>query len=233
MADLDVKGTLGINNADSNVIIDSTDKLTGIVKLADGNVTVDGITTSGAIYADGGVLTVNGNTSTTGYTELREAVKLVVNSGSEFKINNGNVNTNIVLDSDDEINGTVNMEMGKLTLETLETEGTILASGGQFIVNGNNTLNGVTSIAGAVTTTVNGTLGINNSDTNTNIVLDSNDSIEGGKVDLQNGKLTLNGFTTTNGEIAASGGNVVVNGTNNLSGKTTIEKMLLQISMVA
>ena len=63
----------------------------------------------------GGVLTVNGNTSTTGYTELREAVKLVVNSGSEFKINNGNVNTNIVLDSDDEINGTVNMEMGKLT----------------------------------------------------------------------------------------------------------------------
>ena len=26
------------------------------------------------------------------------------------------------------------------------------------------------------------------------------------KVDLQNGKLTLNGFTTTNGEIAASGG---------------------------
>ncbi len=227
MADLDVKGTLGINNADSNVIIDSTDKLTGIVKLADGNVTVDGITTSGAIYADGGVLTVNGNTSTTGYTELREAVKLVVNSGSEFKINNGNVNTNIVLDSDDEINGTVNMEMGKLTLETLETEGTILASGGQFIVNGNNTLNGVTSIAGAVTTTVNGTLGINNSDTNTNIVLDSNDSIEGGKVDLQNGKLTLNGFTTTNGEIAASGGNVVVNGTNNLSGKTTIEKNVI------
>ena len=108
-------------------------------------------------------------------------MKLVVNSGSEFKINNGNVNTNIVLDSDDEINGTVNMEMGKLTLETLETEGTILASGGQFIVNGTNTLNGVTSIAGAVTTTVNGTLGINNSDTNTNIVLDSNDSIEGGK----------------------------------------------------
>ena len=50
-----LKGTLGINNADSNVIIDSTDKLTGIVKLADGNVTVDGITTSGAIYADGGV----------------------------------------------------------------------------------------------------------------------------------------------------------------------------------
>ena len=67
-------------------------------------------------------------------------MKLVVNSGSEFKINNGNVNTNIVLISDDEINGTVNMEMGKLTLETLETEGTILASGGQFIVNGNNTL---------------------------------------------------------------------------------------------
>ncbi len=227
LADLDVKGTLGINNADSNVIIDSTDKLTGLVKLSDGNVTVDSITTPGGIYADGGVLTVNGNTSTTGYTELREAVKLVVNSGSEFKLNNGNVNTNIVLDSDDEINGTVNMEMGKLTLETLETEGTILASGGQFIVNGNNTLNGVTSIAGAVTTTVNGTLGINNSDTNTNIVLDSNDSIEGGKVDLQNGKLTLNGFTTTNGEIAASGGNVVVNGTNNLSGKTTIEKNVI------
>ena len=46
MADLDVKSTLGINNADSNVIIDSTDKLTGDSKLADGNVTVDGITTS-------------------------------------------------------------------------------------------------------------------------------------------------------------------------------------------
>lgn len=223
-ADVEIKGALNLNNANSSVLLNSTDKLTGQLNLSEGTVTLDSLVISGGIVAEGGNLVVNGVTKTSGYTELRDGVDITVSQGSTFELNNNNVNTNVVLNTGDEIKGTVDMKQGKLTLESFNTTGTILASGGQFIVNGNNTLNGVTSIAGAVATTVNGTLGINNSDANTNIVLDSNDSIEGGKVDLQNGKLTLNGFTTTNGEIAASGGNVVVNGTTNLSGKTTIEK---------
>lgn len=221
---VNIQGNFDINNAASNILLDSNDTLNGFVVLRDGNLTIDGVTTNnGGLNLNGGTLNVYGQNSFAGYSLVRKAAKLIVNEGAEFKIN-GSAQTEIVLDSDDEINGTFNMQNGKLTLEALETEGTILASGGQFIVNGNTMLNGVTTIAGAVNTTVNGTLGINNSDINTNIVLNSDDSIEGGKVDLQQGKLTLDGFTTATGEIAASGGTVVVTGDTNLSGKTTIDE---------
>ena len=67
-------------------------------------------------------------------------------------------------------------------------------------------MNGKTTIGGGATTQVNGTLNINN--TNSNVTLNTGDTITG-TVGLKSGSLNVTGLTTA-GIIDADGGNLYI-----------------------
>ena len=80
-----INDTLTVNNANSNIVLNSTDALNGVVNLADGTLNLKGLTTNGTIDVDGGKFIVDGRTTFgRGETTIDAAVETVISIMVQF-----------------------------------------------------------------------------------------------------------------------------------------------------
>ena len=224
-AAVQINGNLNVENSPaSNIVLNNNDTIASAGKLSlnAGTLALNGLLQVGEIAAANGNVSVAGTTNLNGKTTIADTVAATING----TMNINNADSSVTLNNNDEIAGTVNLKSGNLTLDGLTTSGTINADGGNVTVNNNTVLNGVTTIANAANVAINGTLNVNNSASQIalNSTSDTIDKTNGKSLSLQAGQLTLTDFTTE-GEIAASGGKVIINGSNELKGKTTIDRL--------
>ena len=192
------KATLDVQNG--NVTIDGTDTWAGTLGVSgEGNLTIDGVTSNGALQATGGKLSVKNSTLNIGSDSQIGADATTTLTDTIINITGGNVALNTG-DSWSE-DSTINLTTGTLDY-ALEENGTLVATGGNLNVSGGKlTLAANSSVAEAVATTVKGDVDI----TGGSLVLNGSDTWASDKtVKMTDG--TFDYSLTQNGKVDITGG---------------------------
>lgn len=221
LVNINSKGEIKLNGG--SITLDDNDIWAGNISIGDennigsGTLTIDGLTSNGGIFANGGTIDINsGRLTASARDEIKEATTVKIKDDSLLAVRGGDVTlAGTGTNSDTWIGNVILRENGHLTAGGFNSNGKLLASGGTLdVVGGRLNVIQDSIISKEVKTTI-----YNDSElsiTNGGIAqINDNDQWEG-KVSLNGGRLDLIDYdnTTTQGQgFEANTGNLNISNT--------------------